>query len=236
MCLLLLLSVCLSQGAVQTKQTAVFMKQGRATRVFCLVVHFNTHVYICAHAPSQIPFASRPLPALLPFLPAHSCWASLSLPWLAPSQTARNATRCDLSPTTRRGAGLDKGPAAVMCPGPEGKSKAEPRLSGKTHTRLSCSVVYFTHRFSSGRWAVLLPSLSLAAWEIVEHRALVCVWERTSGVQPHTKAVLLVRAGLRGGGKSDWLRLLCLTLPILPVTEDVITASEETPSLKHTEM
>lgn len=49
------------------------------------------------------------------------------------------------------------------------------------------------------------------------------VRERTSGVQPHTKALLLVRVGLRGGGQSDWLRLLCLTLPILPITEDVIT-------------
>lgn len=51
----------------------------------------------------------------------------------------------------------------------------------------------------------------------------VCVCERASGVQPHTKALLLVRGGLRGGGQSDWLRLLCLTWSILPVTEDVIT-------------
>lgn len=53
----------------------------------------------------------------------------------------------------------------------------------------------------------------------------VGVCERASGVQPHTKALLLVRGGLRGGGQSDWLRLLCLTLPILPVTEDVITVA-----------
>lgn len=52
-----------------------------------------------------------------------------------------------------------------------------------------------------------------------------CVCERTSGVQPRTKALLLVRGGLRGGRQSDWLRLLCLTLPILPVTEDVITVA-----------
>lgn len=54
----------------------------------------------------------------------------------------------------------------------------------------------------------------------------LCVCERASGVQPHTKALLLVvRGGLRGGGQSDWLRLLCLTLPILPVTEDVVTVA-----------
>ncbi len=54
----------------------------------------------------------------------------------------------------------------------------------------------------------------------------LCVRERASGVQPYTKALLLVvRGGLRGGGQSDWLRLLCLTLPILPVTEDVVTVA-----------
>lgn len=39
------------------------------------------------------------------------------------------------------------------------------------------------------------------------------------------KDTLLVGGGLRGGGQSDWLRVLCLTLPILPLTEDVITTA-----------
>lgn len=47
----------------------------------------------------------------------------------------------------------------------------------------------------------------------------VGVCERKSEVQPHTKALLLVRTGLREGGQSDWLRLLCLTLSILSITE-----------------
>lgn len=51
------------------------------------------------------------------------------------------------------------------------------------------------------------------------------------GVQAHEwsaalyKDTLLVGGGLRGGGQSDWLRVLCLTLPILSLTEDVITTA-----------
>lgn len=113
------LSFCLSLGAAQTKQTAVFRKQGRATRVFCLVVHFNTHTHMltCTH------IHSPKCPALLIFylppcvfcpaqsLSTHSlflCWAPLLSVMLAHYKTKRNATPCDLSPTTRRGAGLDK--------------------------------------------------------------------------------------------------------------------------------
>lgn len=48
MCLSVL-SVGLSPEVAQTKQTAVFMKQGRATRVFCLAVHFSTHTRQYAH-------------------------------------------------------------------------------------------------------------------------------------------------------------------------------------------
>lgn len=121
MCLSVLLSACLSPGGAQTKQTAVFMKQGRATRVFCLVVQLSTHSHMlaCAHirtpkCPALLIFY---LPCSVAFLPPCAfCSVSLSLMgplllgvMLACSQTERNATPCDLSPTTRRGAGLDKG-------------------------------------------------------------------------------------------------------------------------------
>lgn len=116
MCLSVLLSVGLSPEVAQTKQTAVFMKQRRATRAFCLVVHFSTHTRtpICSHVHSQMPRAPHLLPAPLCCIPTPCVFCSAqSLALSGPracsvSQTARNATLPDLSPTTRRGAGLDK--------------------------------------------------------------------------------------------------------------------------------
>lgn len=119
-CLSFCLCVC-PLGAAQTKQTAVFMKQGRATRVFCLVVHFSTrtHMLTCTHihTPKCPVLLIFYLPCSVAFFPlVFSVLLGLSLSWapllgvmLAHSQTERNATPCDLSPTTRRGAGLDKG-------------------------------------------------------------------------------------------------------------------------------
>ena len=147
------------------------MKQGRATRVFCLVVHFSshTHTHTLTHMltctlihtlPNAHRSSSFTCPALLHFCPcvfslslslslsrSLSLSLSLSAPSaqcsarsLARSQTERNATPCDLSPTTRRGAGLDKGA--------RGQLQSCARAWKKTHTDTytqSQAVSYKTH-------------------------------------------------------------------------------------------
>lgn len=140
MCLSVLLSVCLSLGAAQTKQTAVFMKPGRATRVFCLVVHFSTHTYAHMHT-RRIPGAPHLLPALfccifapLCFLPGSvSLSPSLSFSWppllsvmLACSLSDREECH-SVWPLTYNKEGCrfwqgSEGAAAVMCPGVEGNT------------------------------------------------------------------------------------------------------------------
>ena len=145
------------------------MKQGRATRVFCLVVHFSsythththTHMHTHTHTPECPALLIFYLPCSVAFLPlcvfslSFFLPLSLSLSLSAPSaqcsarslvrsQTERNATPCDLSPTTRRGAGLDKGA--------RGQLQSCARAWKKTHTDTyteSQVVSYNTHTLSN---------------------------------------------------------------------------------------
>lgn len=63
----------------QTKQTAVFMKQRRATRVFCLLVHFRSrrHVLMCTQKHCTCPL----MPLLL--IPSSFTCCTLSHFWPA---------------------------------------------------------------------------------------------------------------------------------------------------------
>lgn len=158
MCLSVLLSMCLSLGVAQTKQTAVFMKQGRTTRVFCLVVHFNTHthrhtysyahMHVHVHTPDALCSSSFTCPALLRFFPLVF-FAVLSLFALFAPFAQRNA--CWLSdreechsmwPLTYNKEGCwfrqgSEGAAAVMCPGLEGNTQTHAhwaRLLAKIQT------------------------------------------------------------------------------------------------------
>lgn len=159
------LSFCLSLGAAQTKQTAVFMKQGRATRVFCLVVHFSTpshtHTHQYAHTNAHMhthtvlkPCAPHLLPALLCCLFAPLCFLALLVLSLSPlAQCNARSLVHSLSdreechsvwPLTYNEEGCrfrqeSKGAAAVMCPGLEGNTHRHKthraRLLAKIHTR-----------------------------------------------------------------------------------------------------
>lgn len=125
------------------------------------------------------------------------------------------------------GVGLDEGARGQL------QSCARAWRETRRHAYTDSSEIMYTH-FNSCSLLSLGPALYLqlsftrvSLWLLgsVWCFTLVCVrvCEHTSGVQPRTKALLLVRGGLRGGRQPDWLRLLCLTFPILPVTEDVIT-------------
>ncbi len=158
MCLSVLLSVCLSLGAAQTKQTAVFMKQGRATRVFCLVVHFSTHTHTHTHMLTCTHVHTPKYPALLIFYlpcsveflpPCVFCPAqSLSRSRSAPSAQCKACSLSDREechsvwPLTYNKEGCrfrqeSEGAAAVMCPGLEGNTHTHTH----THTNTQSQVV-----------------------------------------------------------------------------------------------
>lgn len=97
-----LLSVGLSPEVAQTKQTAVFMKQGRATRVFCLVVHFSTHThthpYARVHTPQCPALLIFYLPCSVAFPPlVFSAPLSPPLSWAPPptSQSSLSFSDCE---------------------------------------------------------------------------------------------------------------------------------------------
>lgn len=145
-CLSFCLCVC-PLGAAQTKQTAVFMKQGRATRVFCLVVHFSTHTHMLTcthiHTPKFPALLIFYLPCSVAFLPPCVLWPARSLALSGPSARCNARSLSDreechsMWPLTYNKEGCrfrqgGEGAAAVMCPGLEGNAH------GQVHTQPGC--------------------------------------------------------------------------------------------------
>lgn len=190
-CLSFCLSVCPSGRLRLNKQLCLWSKE-EATRVFCLLPHFTTHRHILIHTathPCECParlifYLSRFVAFLTPcfFCPTQS----LPLPpllgvKLVRSQTKRNAAPCDLSPTARRGAGLDEGArgqlqsCAQACK--ETHTHAhKARLLVKTHTLW---FLQFYMPWRSSECAALLQSVlyvitsgSVGCWALV----CVCLW------------------------------------------------------------